>query len=199
MRDECITFVGGDETTGKDKTVERHVVLSHELIVLNVLRRLEPALPFARVVGRNGKVADGRVEPHIEDLVLEAGERYLCAPLEIACDAARLEALLQPRLGDHSGRVCPVALLDGREQPLLESRGHLRQIEKQVLRRFDNGRRGARLAPRVAEIDGVYQLATLVALISARVHVRAKRARSLHEPISKKPSISIQYYVFFSF
>lgn len=50
----------------------------------------------------------------------------------------------------------------------------------------DVGRGGAELAARLAQLDGVDELAALVALVAARVLVAAQRARALDEAVGQE-------------
>ncbi len=145
MIDQGEVVARAEQATRKYHTVERHIVLGHklkvldlefydkkkkvkthwllnwdfEVVVIYVLVRLEPLFPvLLRVVCRNGEVANGRVEPHVEDLVLEAGQRHGRAPFQVASDTAWLQALLEPGLGDHGRRVRPQSLVDGLVRPL---------------------------------------------------------------------------------
>jgi hypothetical protein len=52
--------------------MERDVVLSHELHQLHLLRVLPPLFPFWSVVGCDGEIPNGRIEPDVKDLVLKA-------------------------------------------------------------------------------------------------------------------------------
>ncbi len=53
-------------------------------------------LPVLRVIGSDRDVADGGVEPYIKHLVLVAGAWHRRAPLEVARDAAQLQAVPHP-------------------------------------------------------------------------------------------------------
>ena len=55
--------------------------------------------PVVCIVGCDGDVADGRIEPHIEDLVLIARPRDLCAPLQVPGDAPQLQTIPHPCIG----------------------------------------------------------------------------------------------------
>ena len=128
MIDKRVALVGADETRRKDDAVKWHIVFGHELIVLNVVGLLEPFAPLVAIVGRYGQVADGRVEPDVEDFVGEAVERHRRAPFEVAGDAAAFEALLNPGFRYNSRRVCPVARVDRLVYPLFQSRRYLTQM-----------------------------------------------------------------------
>lgn len=78
--------------------MERHVVLSHKLIQIDV-RILFGNPPFLELVGvgfQYRHVPDGRVEPHVEHFISEALQRHGHTPLQISGNATGLEALSQP-------------------------------------------------------------------------------------------------------
>ena len=58
----------------------------------------EACLPVLCVVRCDGDVADGRIKPDIEDLVLIALARHRRAPLQVSRDAATPQASLHPRI-----------------------------------------------------------------------------------------------------
>mmetsp|Transcript_24631 Transcript_24631/g.66990 ORF Transcript_24631/g.66990 Transcript_24631/m.66990 type:complete len:386 (+) Transcript_24631:1586-2743(+) len=145
---------------------------------------LPPAL--ARIAGGDGDVADGRVEPHVEDLVLHALEGHGHTPLEVARDAPRLQAPLDPCLRRRDGVVCPEAVHGRLVNPLNERLCECRQIEVHVVRGPRHGRGARRRAPRVDELRGVEQLAALVALVAARVVVATVRAGARDESVSEE-------------
>mmetsp|Transcript_7995 Transcript_7995/g.15636 ORF Transcript_7995/g.15636 Transcript_7995/m.15636 type:complete len:262 (+) Transcript_7995:968-1753(+) len=94
-------WVGGsEERAGEDDSVERNVVLAHELYKSHVLGFvLPPLLPLRRVGGGDADVPDGRVEPDVEDFVLVALLRHRGTPLEVTRDAPRQQAtLVDPRV-----------------------------------------------------------------------------------------------------
>ena len=164
--------------------MERHVVLAHELHELHLARVLPPAFPFVHERGRDADVSDGRVEPHVEDLLLVARHRHGRPPGEVARDAPRLEAVAEPCVGDgHAVTGPPVAaVLDVLSQVARE----LGEVDEQVLAR-DDARHGAReLAPRVDELRRVEQRAALVALVATGVLVLALGAGAHHVPVREE-------------
>ena len=56
---------GAQPGAGEHHTVEGHVVLGHELPVLNILRVLPPLLPVLCVLGGDADVPDGGVKPDV--------------------------------------------------------------------------------------------------------------------------------------
>ena len=85
---------GADEGRREDNSVESNVVLAHELVQLDILLVLPPLFPLVGVSSRDRKVADGSIEPDIEDLMLEFFDGNGRAPLQIASDAPTVESLL---------------------------------------------------------------------------------------------------------
>ena len=53
-------------------------------------------LPVLSVVGGDGDVANGRIKPDVENLLLVARARHARAPLQVARDAAQLQAIPHP-------------------------------------------------------------------------------------------------------
>ena len=63
---------------------------------------------------------------------------------------------------------------------------YLGQVHEQVLRRLDDGRGAADLAARLDQLDGVDELAALVALVAARVVVATQRADAFDEAVGEE-------------
>ncbi len=88
--------MSAQQGAGEDNRVEGYVIFAHELVKLDVLRVLPPLLPvFLCIAGSNGQVADGGIEPHIEDLVGILLQWDGCAPFEVTGDASTLQTLLK--------------------------------------------------------------------------------------------------------
>ncbi|KAI3479573.1 hypothetical protein L1887_58385 [Cichorium endivia] len=81
--EQRVGVLAADEARGEDDGVEAHVVLAHELVELDVVRVLPPLLPLVGVVCGDARVADGRVEPHVQHLVLHALDGDGHTPLEV--------------------------------------------------------------------------------------------------------------------
>jgi hypothetical protein len=91
----CPVLASANQSGGEDHRVECDIVLSHKLEALNVVSWLfPPLLPLIDIVCGDGDIADRRIEPDIEYLVLELLERYGRAPLEVPGDAPSGEALV---------------------------------------------------------------------------------------------------------
>ena len=137
-------------------TVEGDVVLAHELVELHVLRVLPPPLPAGvGVVGSDRQIADGGIIPHVEYFVLVVFPRDRRAPLQVACDAAALQAFLQQGRGKLDGIRSPLTFNSRLRKPLLMNGLDLGQINEDVLRLPDNRLRRAELATRVEELDSI--------------------------------------------
>lgn len=100
----------------------------------HLLRVLPPPLPLVCVVGCDGQVPNGGVEPHVEHLggtyvssttwhqssatswvpppsthlVTEAIQGHRCAPRQVPCDAAWTQPIPEPGACDEAGISCPV-------------------------------------------------------------------------------------------
>ena len=129
---------------GHDR-VEGDVVLRHELRVAHVAGLEPPRFPVARrgiEIGpllRHAEVFDRRVEPDLEDLVLEAGPIDRHAPMKIASDAPVLQPFIQPLQADRHSHRRPVFLaLDpraklGRQRRQSKNRWRLSRTSTSVL------------------------------------------------------------------
>ena len=59
MVEEGVVILCPQQRAGKDNSVERHVVLGHELVQLHLLRVLPPLFPLIRVASCDRQVAGG--------------------------------------------------------------------------------------------------------------------------------------------
>ena len=172
--------------------MERHVVLGEELHVAHVLAALPPVAPIPprrrlAPLDRGGDVADGGVEPDVEDLVLEACLGHRHAPFQVAGDAPVAQAFVEPLQRDRADERRPVA--SGREpvaQPALEGREFQEQMAGRA--ELDVGRVRDRRARR-AEVFGVEQRGAALALIAARVGMAAVRAGPDDIAIGQEPAV----------
>lgn len=156
MVEHGVVILGGEECAGEDDTVEGDVVLAHELVELHVLRVLPPPLPAGvGVVGSDRQIPDGGIIPHVEYFVLVVFPRDRRAPLQVACDAAALQAFLQQGRGKLDGIRRPLTFNSRLRKPLLMNGLDLGQINEDVLRLPDNRLRRAKLATRVEELDSI--------------------------------------------
>lgn len=73
--EEGPALLGSDEAGGEDDGMEGHVVLSHELEEFYILVDPPFLVGFLEEVGSDGDVADGSVEPDVEDFLLELFDR----------------------------------------------------------------------------------------------------------------------------
>ena len=115
-------------------------------------------------------------------------QRYGCAPVEVARDAAWFESVSQPRARDLLRVGRPHASRVRLRQVLRQQRLERRQVHEEVLWRFDDRWRCADLAARLDEVDRVDELAALVTLVAPSVDVATQRTGALHETVRQKPN-----------
>ena len=95
-KDESVAV--GLEHRREHNAMEHDIVLSYEVHQLGI-GALPPLLPIVRQeLDGIGDIADGSVEPHIEDLALGAFHGHGDAPVEVAGHGARLQASVKPTL-----------------------------------------------------------------------------------------------------
>ena len=84
------------EGAREDHRVEGNVVFAHELVELDIIGVFPPLVPVLLcVAGSNRQVANGGIEPHIENLVGILFQGDGGAPLEVTGDASALQTLLK--------------------------------------------------------------------------------------------------------
>ena len=88
----------------EDDSVERHIILAHELNQLHIVWVLPPGPPICHIVGSDADVTNGGVKPHIEDLVLIAGSGDCCTPLQVSSDAPHFQAIAHPGISHLQGQ-----------------------------------------------------------------------------------------------
>ena len=164
---------------GPDDGVEDDVVLAHEVEAARV-RALPPLAPrlgpadVVRPLDGSGEVADHRVEPDVDALRVlgVALDRNGDAPVDVAGHRARLHLPREVEREVADVRP-PVRLrLDPLDEPLAE-RG---QVEEQVRRLAELGRRAVHDRARVDQVDRIELVAAVVALVASRLAVAADRA-----------------------
>ncbi len=117
----------GLEHRGEDDAVEDDVVLADEVDHAGV--RVFPVLfPVGCELACGGNVADGGVEPYVEHLAFGAFDGHGHAPVEVAADGPRLQALVEPRLALSVDVGFPLLVI--LEDPLAQER--LVAVEGQV-------------------------------------------------------------------
>ena len=188
LTDQRPGIVCAHQRAGEDDGVEGNVVLAHELHQTDFLGVAPPLLPLLGVVSGDTDIADGGVEPHVEHLVFVALQRHGGSPLQIAGDAARLETVVDPAVGDVDGVGRPAVLDGGLSHPLLELLSLLGQVEEEVLggALLHYVSRTSLLADGVLQLGGVQEVAALITLITSGLFVAADRTHSLNETISKE-------------
>ena len=158
--------------------VEHYVVFAYEVHQLGV-RALPPFLP---VVGEElhgiGDVADGSVEPDVEDLALSTLHGHWHTPVEIARDGAGLQATVQPAL--HLAIDIGTPLLMALEYPFAEPGFIILQGQIPVGGLLLDGGRAAQLGVGIDKFLGAEGGAALLALVAVGVLVAALGA-SAHD------------------
>eukprot|EP00166_Cyanidium_caldarium_P000929 ctg_1404.g427 len=145
-----------------------------------------PSIPITPCRRGDAEVTDGRVEPHIEHLVGETVQRHRNAPLQIAGDAARFQAVAQPAAGHGQRVVAPAAALGCRVDPSLQRIGQARQLQEEVARGTHLGHTAGQRRSRSHQLGRVQQVAALVALIALGVLVAATRTGAVHVAVGQK-------------
>ena len=170
---------------GKADRVERHIVLAHEFVIADVFRVVPPRLPRIALAVRVGPflcradIFDGCVEPDVKHLALELAVRDVVrhrhAPIDIARDAAILQSLFQPFVGDGPDKLRPFVLVT--VDPCAQLRHELRLLQEQMRGVADlDVIRTRHCAARLDEIDGIQNTRAVLALVAARLFVAAMRA-----------------------
>ena len=185
---------------GEAEGVERDVVLRHELRVPDVVGATvgaPPRLPVAFALGGRlgplpgrGDVADRSVEPDVEDLVLETGAVHGDTPVEVAGDAAVLEALVEPLEPDRRRKGRPLADLGLEPGPQALGELGLQQVEVPTLALFEVGRSRDR-RPRVDEHRRLELAGAVLALVAARLLVPAVGTGALDVAVGQEASIGV--------
>mmetsp|Transcript_8283 Transcript_8283/g.24877 ORF Transcript_8283/g.24877 Transcript_8283/m.24877 type:complete len:375 (-) Transcript_8283:109-1233(-) len=181
-----------NQCTGKNHGVKRNVIFAHKLHQLDISCLVTPPFsPLIRVCSSNTNVADGRIEPDVEDLVCVALQGDGCAPFEIPGDAPLPQTLTKPGLR-HCNRVlrpCPRdgCLLDVLFKAVLE----LWKVEEEMfcLPNLWFCLAGAALWRN--ELDGVQQSTAVVALITTGVFISTEMARASHKAIGQEPLVLV--------
>lgn len=176
--------------------MEGHIVLAHELIEGNIIGVLPPLLPLVGIVGRDGRIADASIKPHVNHLLLVARQGNRHTPLQISGDTAGFQALCQPRLGDGNAVLRPSILLVGVLEPLVNLGLQLLQANKDVRRVARDGSSAVDLASWVDELKRIQQAAALVALVTSGIVVVALRARSLDESVRQEGIVLLTVRLF---
>src|SRR5262249_10760283 len=112
-----------------------------------------------------GDVADRRVEPDVEDLVLEARFRDRHAPVEVAGDAAVAQAFLQPLVRNRADQWRPVAT---RVEPVAQPTLQGAKLQEQMAGFAElNVCRTRNRRARLTEVLGIEQSGAGLALVAA--------------------------------
>lgn len=175
----------------EDDRVERHVVLAHELVQLDLVRVLPPLFPLGGVVGRNRKVSNRRVEPNVKDLLPESVHRHRDTPFEITGDTPRGKAGLEPRHGDGPAICRPFAPIRDVFGPLFVPLLQFGEVEEKMARFFLDRRVAVEFATRIDEFGGVEELLASVALVTTSIVVAAVGASSFNKTVGKETRVLV--------
>ncbi len=177
------------ERAREDDGMERDVVLADELEKLHAFRVLPPRFPVPGVAGGDRDVADGRVEPDVEDLALEPLLGHRDSPGQVARDGALLEPVADPGLGHLLRVVRPGALTRRLLLPGLEEGQDLGKVEVQVRRLLQDRRLSAEVAAGILQVRRIEKLAAVVALVAARVLRPAVRAGAVDVAVGQEARV----------
>jgi|GEM_PF-5106818 len=174
--------------------MEGNIVLSDELEQFHLVGILPPGIHkrppvqppvFAQVAG-HGDIADGRVEPDVEDLVLIARLGHGNAPFQVPGDGPFPQSVPDPGLGHLDGVVGPEALdrsvLHPGFQPILD----LGQVDVEVIGFFGVRRMAAGRTAGLFQFRRIQQFAAGFALIAPGSGVAAVRADAPHVAVRQK-------------
>jgi len=75
---------------------------------------------FLAEAAGNGNIADGRVEPYIENFLFITGLWYRYAPFKVAGNGAFFKAVADPCLGYLNGVIRPEPVLAGNMYPFFK-------------------------------------------------------------------------------
>ena len=162
------------------------VVLADELEKLHVFRVFPPRFPLRRQGRGYGYVADGGVEPDIEDLVFIALFRDRDSPLQVPGYGPFLEAVPDPGVGHLNSIAGPETLDRSLGHPVLEFRKYGGKIEIEVMGLPHLGFRAAGTAAGFYQVRRVKQFAAVFALISPGIIISAVGTGSPDKAIRQK-------------
>jgi len=89
--------------------MEWNVVLSNELIQLNVVRVLPPFFPIINEVSCDRRIPNWCIKPDIKDFIFPTCNWDRSSPFQISCDASFFKASFNPCLGSFVRVVTPIA------------------------------------------------------------------------------------------
>ena len=173
-----------------DHGVEGDVVLADEVVDARVVRLPEVApgirLPaLAGPLDRGREVADHRLEPDVDALVLPPLDRHRHAPRDVPRDRPVRQPLAQhpPREVEHVRAPMLLAL----RNPLAQRLAETAQLQEIVLGLAQLRRRPRLPRTRIDQLDRVQLRPARIALIPPRVRIMAARALPVHVPIRQEP------------
>src|SRR6266571_3414623 len=179
--------------------MEGDIILANKVVRLHWQIRLTgypPGLPCVRrtlqssPLDSSGEVANHRIEPHIDPLILVAFKWNWYAPIQVAGDSARAQTFLKPvhRKGQDIGTPVIFFL----RQPLHKGLLQLWQIQEKVVGWPDLQLALLASTEAAARINQVYRIkhmAAVVTLITTSCRVATVWACSLDKAIGEKASV----------
>lgn len=148
-------FFSTDLGSWEDNGMKDDVILSDELVQLDVFGIAPPLFPLVSVACRDGDIANAGVKPRINDLLLVTRQRDFGSPSHVPRDTAWFQAFLQPSRGDGLAVIRPLANCIGFLEEGFDSWLQLVQLDENVVRLFGDGRGTVDFASRVLELESV--------------------------------------------
>ena len=117
MIQQCVVVFCTNKRAWEYYSVERNIIFCHELKEINLRGILPPQLPLVCVASSDGQIPVhdakhdqllqgqsqvknipyGCIKPDIEHFLCESFQGYWSSPLQVPCDAPRLQPISQPR------------------------------------------------------------------------------------------------------
>jgi len=179
-----------DEFCGPDDRVEGYIVLADVIKSFRV--RVDPPIPPGcfvprqpRPFNRSRKVANHRLEPHIQAFALPAFQRHWDPPIQVPGDGSALQAV---------GQDLPQRLADNIRPPVgfarFEESDNFRfqagKVQVEMLGFFQYRRRAVHLGARILQQFRLQHMTAFFALVRTRVWITADVAGAFHVAIRQK-------------
>jgi len=179
-----------DEFCGPDDRVEGYIVLADVIKSFRV--GVDPPIPPGcfvprqpRPFNRSRKVANHRLEPHIQAFALPAFQRHWDPPIQVPGDGSALQAV---------GQDLPQRLADNIRPPVgfarFEESDNFRfqagKVQVEMLGFFQYRRRAVHLGARILQQFRLQHMTAFFALVRTRVWITADVAGAFHVAIRQK-------------
>lgn len=162
------------------------VILSKELIKLDIIWVAPPLLPLAGIVCGDGCITNASIKPSVDNFVFIARERDRSSPLHVSGNASWFQALLQPRGCDHFAIVGPRTVRRGFLAEGFDFGLQLIQFQENMFGFLCDWCCTVNFATWVFEFKGIKKLTTEITLISMSICIGAVWTLSLNETICKE-------------